>query len=163
MHVTVVCSGNICRSPMAEVVLRDALAREGLGDRVTVDSAGTGAWHVGEGADERTVATLHRHGLDGSSHVAAQFAPEWFDEADLVLAADAGHLRALRALARTDEERGRVRLLRSFDPAAVAAGDVDLADPWYGDTEDFEGCYRDVRAAVPGVVAQVREALGASA
>ncbi|GAA1876865.1 low molecular weight protein-tyrosine-phosphatase [Lapillicoccus jejuensis] len=161
MHVTVVCSGNICRSPMAEVVLRSALAEEGLGDRVTVDSAGTGAWHVGEGADSRTVATLHRHGLDGSSHVAAQFEAGWFDEADLVLAADAGHLRALQALARSDEERSRVRLLRSFDPAAVAAGELDLADPWYGDTEDFEVCYRDVRGAVPGVVAFVREGLGA--
>lgn len=161
MHVTVVCSGNICRSPMAEVVLRDALAQEGMGDFVTVDSAGTGAWHVGEGADERTVATLHRHGLDGSSHVAAQFEASWFDEADLVLAADAGHERALRTLARDDADRGKVRLLRSFDPAAVAAGELDLADPWYGDSEDFEVCYRDVRGAVPGVVAHLREALGA--
>ncbi len=159
LHVTFVCSGNICRSPMGDVVLRDLLAEAGLAGQVTVDSAGTGSWHVGDGADPRTVQTLARHGYDGSRHVAQQFLPGWFDGRDLVLAADSGHRRTLAGLARTDDERARIRLLREFDPAAVASGDLETDDPWYGDTEDFERCYREVEAACRGLVVDLRARL----
>ena len=152
-RVTVVCTGNICRSPMGEVVLRDLLDEAGLGERVVVDSAGTQSYHVGDGADPRTVATLEGHGHDGSLHRASQFVASSFDGVDLVLAADSGHLRDLRRLARSDEERRRIRLFRSYDAAAVAAGDLEMADPWYGDSAEFEQCFAEVEAASRGVVA----------
>lgn len=144
---------------MGEVVLRDQLAAEGLGDRVEVWSAGTGDWHVGEPADRRALATLREHGHDGDRHRAKQFHPGDFADADLVLALDRSHLRTLTALARTDADRAKVRLLRSFDPLAVAAGLFDVKDPYFGDRADFEATYAAVEAANRGLVAHLRELL----
>lgn len=94
-RVCFVCTGNICRSPMAEWVLRARIAEAGLSDVVEVDSAGTGDWHVGDGADPRTVRVLARHGYP-SRHVARQFQPAELLRRDLVIALDHGHLRTLR-------------------------------------------------------------------
>jgi protein-tyrosine phosphatase len=94
-RVCFVCTGNICRSPMAEWVLRARIAEAGLSDLVVVDSAGTGDWHVGDGADPRTVRVLARHGYP-SRHVARQFEPSDLLRRDLVIALDHGHLRTLR-------------------------------------------------------------------
>src|SRR6478735_8635215 len=148
-HVTVVCTGNICRSPMGEVILRDLFREAGLD--VTVDSAGTTRWEVGSPMDRRAVAELRRRGYDGSGHVARQFEPAWIPETDLVLAADAGHASVLRRWARTPQDAARIRLLREFDPAAVAAGTLDVDDPWYGDEDDFVRCFTEVEAACRGV------------
>ena len=158
MRVTVVCSGNICRSPMAEVVLRAALTEAGLAGAVEVDSAGTGDWHVGDRADARAVATLRAHGYDGSAHRARQFtAGSWSAGPHLVLAADRGHLRRLRALGGEAE----VRLVRSFDPALAGTDEhdpeLDLPDPYYDDS--FEDVMAMLLAATPGIVAYVRTRL----
>src|SRR5690606_28850721 len=102
-RVCFVCTGNICRSPMAESVFRTRVAEAGLEDLVEVDSAGTGGWHEGEGADPRTVAVLRENGY-GAAHTARQFDPSWFRRLDLVVALDAGHLRALRRLAPTERD-----------------------------------------------------------
>jgi protein-tyrosine phosphatase len=161
-RVLVVCSGNICRSPMAEFLLRAKFEEAGLGDRVVVDSAGTTSWEVGSPADRRTLAVLERMGhgdLGGTEHVARQVERSWLDERDLVLAADAGHQRDLHRLARTDEQRRKVRLLREFDPGAVAAGELEMDDPWYGDDASFEQTYAEIMAAADGVVEHVRHAL----
>ena len=154
-HVTVVCTGNICRSPMGEVILRDLFAEAGLGDAVTVDSAGTTRWEVGNPMDRRAMAELRRRGYDWSAHVARQFEPGWLAEADLVLAADAGHASVLRRWARTHEDVKKVRLLREFDPSAVAARTLEVDDPWYGDEEDFVRCFTEVEGACRGVVSWV--------
>jgi protein-tyrosine phosphatase len=151
-RVLFVCSGNICRSPMAEVVARHLLADAGLTKRVEVDSAGTGGWHVGEGADRRTVRALADHGYDGSGHRAREFEPDWFVERDLILVADRGHVRQLRAWAPDDAARDRIRLLRSFDADAVAAGTEEVDDPWYGGAADFERCLAEVEQACSGLV-----------
>jgi protein-tyrosine phosphatase len=159
LSVTFVCTGNICRSPIGEIVLRDRLAAAGLGDLVEVTSAGTGDWHVGEPADRRAQATLRRHGHNPDSHRARQFGPDDLAEADLVIALDRSHERTLRALARTDEDRAKVRLLRSFDPDAAAVGSMDVADPYFGTAADFEETYAVVTAASVGLVAHLRELL----
>ncbi|MEI2731960.1 MAG: low molecular weight protein-tyrosine-phosphatase [Dermatophilaceae bacterium] len=153
-RITVVCSGNICRSPMAEVILRQLLAETGRGD-VIVTSGGLGGWHVGDGADPRAVRMLRDHGYDGAAHRARQFRQDWFADHDLVLAADRGHLRALQAMARTEADLGKVRLLRSFDPRSAATGQDEVEDPYYGSRADFEQCLLDVEAACRGVVAYV--------
>lgn len=159
MRVTAVCSGNICRSPMAEVVLRAAVAQAGFGGQVQVDSAGTGSWHVGQHADPRALAILERHGLDGSGHRARQFSAAWFaDGRDLVLALDRGHLRALRAMTDDPGQRESVRLLRSFDPALAALAEddprLDVPDPYYDDS--FAAVLTMLQAAAPRVVEYVR-------
>ena len=157
--VSFVCTGNICRSPIGEVVLRNLLEREGLSDRVRVVSAGTGDWHVGGPADPRALSTLRRFGLDGDAHRAQQFVRDSFSEVDLVLALDRGHEEILRRLAPTEEDRAKVRLLRSFDPAAVAAGALEVDDPYFGEDADFVTTYEEVLPACEGVVAHLREEL----
>ncbi len=161
-RVTVVCTGNICRSPMGEFLLRERFADAGLQDQVVVDSAGTHSWEVGNPADPRTLAVLARNGhedLGGAAHVARRFEQSWFDEVDLVLAADAGHAGELARLARTDEQRAKVRMFRSFDPASAEQGDLDMDDPWFGDDRSFDRTYAEVTAAADGVVAHVRRLL----
>jgi protein-tyrosine phosphatase len=161
-RITVVCTGNICRSPMGEFVLRERFEAAGLGDRVVVDSAGTHSWEVGNPADPRTLAVLARNGhgdLGGTQHVARRFERAWFDEVDLVLAADRGHYRELTKLARGDAQRDKVRMFRSFDPVAAGDDDLDMDDPWYGDDSSFDQTYAEVVAAADGVVEHVRQQL----
>lgn len=157
-RVTFVCTGNICRSPMAEHVLRGRLGREGLGARVEVDSSGTGGWHVGDPADHRTVRVLRRHGYT-SGHRARRFKPEWFDNYDLVLALDTGHLQQLRRLARGPQDTAKLRLLRSYDPAAGTR--LDVPDPYYGDDSDFEHVLELLESAMPRLIQDIRAAVDA--
>ena len=151
-----VCSGNICRSPIAEVVMRRLVDEAGLSGVVEVDSAGTGDWHVGDPADRRAVTALRNGGYDGRAHRARVFEPGWLDDRDLVLALDRGHLRELRALARTDAARDRVRLLRSFDPTAAEGAEV--ADPYFGEARDFAEVLEQVERACRGLLDAVAHA-----
>jgi len=128
-RIAVVCLGNICRSPMAQVVLAERLERAGPSDRVSVDSAGTGDWHVGNRMDSRAAAVLEANGYDGSPHRAAQFTSDRAEDYDLVLAMDAGNLEDLRGLGVGE----RLRLFRDFDPA----GPGDVPDPYYGGDPGF--------------------------
>ncbi|MFE0256577.1 low molecular weight protein-tyrosine-phosphatase [Streptomyces sp. NPDC059010] len=153
-RVCFVCTGNICRSPMAESVFRARVEEAGLGGLVEVDSAGTGGWHEGDPADPRTVSVLEEHGYD-SDHAARQFQQSWFARLDLVIALDTGHLKALRRLAPSPEDAAKVRLLRSYDPAA--GDDPDVPDPYYGGLDGFEECLEMVEAASTDLLAAVRE------
>ncbi|MFB9253097.1 low molecular weight protein-tyrosine-phosphatase [Sphaerisporangium melleum] len=147
-HVCLVCMGNICRSPMAEVVLRRVLDDHGLSGEVVVDSAGTGGWHAGMPMDERALSTLSSRGYDGSTHRARQFERAWFGERDLVLAMDGDNLRELRRLAPASAD---LRLFRSFDPAAPAGAEVP--DPYYGGIDGFLDVLTMVEAAAQGLAA----------
>lgn len=161
LTVTFVCTGNICRSPIGEVVLREKLAQAGIGeDRVRVTSSGTGDWHVGHQADPRALKALDDHGYDGSAHRASQFDPAQWPELDLVLALDDTHVRALRRLASDDADRAKIKLVKEFDRAAVAQGDREIEDPYYGGPRDFDRVIREVEAAMPGLVAEVQSRIG---
>lgn len=148
LHITFVCTGNICRSPMAEKILLGRLAAEGLDARVRVTSAGTEDWHVGKEADERTNRVLVGHGYP-TGHSAAHLGADHLG-ADLVVALDTGHDRALAQLGVPTERR---RLLRSFDPDAD--GD-SVPDPYYGDFTGFELVREQIEAALPGLLDWVR-------
>lgn len=135
-RICFVCTGNICRSPMAETVFRDLVKKAGYEGVVTVMSAGTGDWHVGEPSDERTMTALTEHGYDGSRHRAKQFNPEWFDNLDLVVVFDRSQERILRAWATSDADRGKVQMLLSFD--GEQAEQIDVPDPYYSDAALFD-------------------------
>ncbi|UTI64021.1 low molecular weight phosphotyrosine protein phosphatase [Paraconexibacter antarcticus] len=152
-----VCMGNICRSPTAEAVMRQRLEGVGLAGEVEVDSAGTGAWHVGRPPDERSAAAAARRGVTLSG-AARQVRDADFADFDLLLCADGANVRELLArLAPDDPARARVRRLREFDPAAVARGDLDVPDPYYGGPRGFDDVLDLVTAACDGLLAAVRD------
>lgn len=153
LHVTFVCTGNICRSVMAEKMFADQLRRRGLADAVRVTSAGTGNWHVGECADGRATDVLRAHGYS-TDHRAARVDEDHL-AADLVVALGRNHLRMLRELG-VDQER--VRMLRSFDPRSGAHA-LDVDDPYYGDAQDFEDVFAVIEASLPGLHAWVDDRL----
>jgi protein-tyrosine phosphatase len=130
--VALVCLGNICRSPMADVVLQDRLARAGLGDRVSVASCGTGDWHVGNRMDSRAATTLTAAGYDATRHRAQQLDPAWFDRFDLLLAMDRSNLDDVLASTTAPE---RAMLFRSFDPLDPGG---EVPDPYYGGDNGFQ-------------------------
>jgi protein-tyrosine phosphatase len=150
MRLLFVCSGNICRSPTAEAVMRRLVAERGLD--VEVDSAGIGGWHVGEPPDARSAAAAARRGVVLAG-AARQIRARDFDEFDLLLAADRTHERDLRRLAPDAEAAAKVRLLREFDPACD--GDVDLPDPYYGGVDGFEEVLDLVEAACAGLLDEI--------
>jgi protein-tyrosine phosphatase len=132
-RVSFVCSGNICRSPMAGVVFAQIAADAGLADRFQVESAGTGDWHVGEPADERTIAALAARGYDGSRHRARQFDPDRFPDLDLVVALDRSHERRMRS--------------------------ADVPDPYYADRHEFDRVLSTVERACRALFHQLEPAV----
>ena len=150
LTVVFVCTGNICRSPIAEKVFVHELEHAGLADTVHVSSAGTGGWHIGSPADERAAALLRAEGYP-FEHAARQVDAEQLG-ADLLVALDNSHRRALRSMV---PEPDRVRLLRSFDPDSPPGAEVP--DPYYGSDDGFAEVLKMIRAAMPGMLEWVRE------
>jgi protein-tyrosine phosphatase len=134
IEVLVVCTGNICRSPTGEGVLRHMVRARGLEDRVRIRSAGTHDYHVGEGPDPRTARHAMQRGYDLSSQRAAQVQAADFLAYDYILAMDRGHLRILRAMAPAG---GKARLGMFLEASARWKGE-DVPDPYYGGAEGFE-------------------------
>lgn len=136
MRLLFVCSGNICRSPLAEAAFAALARAEGHAARFEVDSAGTHGWHAGERADPRAIEVGAAHGVPVESRARA-VRPSDFREFDLILAMDRGHLSELRGRCPA-ELRHKVRLMRAYDfPGAPP----DVPDPYYGDLSDFEAVY----------------------
>ena len=164
-RICLVCLGNICRSPMAEVVLRTELQRAGLADRVEVDSAGTGDWHVGEPMYGAARHELTRRGYDGSGHRARQIQRSWLARYDLVLAMDRRNLADLRRLDPEAFAQSRIRLLRLFDPGLAPADAChdEVPDPYGGGPEDFGLAFDLIEAAAQGLTAQLAALVGVRA
>ncbi len=152
--VLMVCTGNICRSPTADGLLRHELARAGLGDRVRVDSAGTHDYHVGDPPDPRSCATARAYGVDLGSLRARQVAKHDFADFDLILAMDDGHL-ALLQQACPPQYRHKVNLYLDYAPQF---GRV-VPDPYYGGQDGFEAVYRMCAAASRALVEDIRSRL----
>ena len=145
-----VCSGNICRSPSMEVVIRHYFPGVDHG------SSGTGNWHVGQGASPEAVATWEDRGYQ-HDHRAQQFHPGFFEEFDLILVADSGHMKAVRALAPNDDALAKIHYLREFD--LEADGDEDLADPYYGTRKDYEEVFDIIERSVGELHRRLQENL----
>lgn len=156
MRVALVCLGNICRSPTAEVVLNARLAAAGLAAEITAESCGTGDWHVGEPMDPRTAAVLDGAGYDASRHRARTFGPGWFEH-DLILTMDsANHAEVLDRL--PADRHDRVHLFRTWDPEVSGPGVGgnpvrDVPDPWYGGPQGFLDVLAIVERTCDGLVA----------
>jgi low molecular weight protein-tyrosine phosphatase len=151
-RVAFVCTGNICRSPMAQAITESLLEERGV-TGVEVDSFGFDRWHVGQEADPRAMQTLRAHGLD-LKHKARTITPEDIADRDLILAIDRGHEGDLRALANTVEDGAKVRLLRSYDPDADSP---DVPDPYYGGSEGFERVFTMLQTACRGLVEELAQ------
>ena len=149
MNVLAVCLGNICRSPAAEAAIIEATAAAGVD--IEVDSAGTGAYHVGERPDRR----MREAGSDVGLHIngsARQFEPADFDRFDLIVVMDRSNLRDVLGQAPDEDAAARVRLFRSFDPDA---DDLEVPDPYYGGPDGFRDVIAMVRRAAAGLVEQI--------
>ena len=154
VRVCFVCLGNICRSPLAHGVFEDLVARQGLAEKILTDSAGTGAWHVGEPADSRMSATAMKKGIILKSR-ARQFMPGDFKRFDLVLAMDLVNLDGLKALCSTAEAGEKLKLFRSFDPDQGSGQDVP--DPYYGGNTGFDTVFHIVNRTCPNILEYVKK------
>lgn len=154
-RVALVCLGNICRSPIADIVVNALLVEEGLAGRIEVTSCGTGTWHVGEAMDPRAAAVLAGSGYDGTRHRARHFGPDWHDH-DLVLVMDRSNLADVLAELPADRH-DRVRLFRSYDPDAGPdpAAVPDVPDPFYGGPEGFDEVLAIVERTARGLVREL--------
>ena len=154
MRILFVCLGNICRSPTAEAVMRAITDAAPPSEPLELDSAGTGAWHVGERPDARAAAAAARRSirLEGT---ARQVTARDFKRFDLLVAMDRSNRDELRALAPDTEAAARVRLLREYDPASAASGELDVPDPYYGGPSGFDDVLDIVTAACRGLAAEI--------
>lgn len=153
-RVALVCLGNICRSPMAHVVLDDRLRRAGLDDLVEVSSSGTGGWHEGEPMDPRAAAVLTDAGYDATRHRARTFSTDWYAEHDLLLAMDRSNLADMTDQAPTVAQQSQVRMFRAFDPEA-AEHDDEVPDPWYGGDAGFRHVLTMIERTTDALVARL--------
>jgi low molecular weight protein-tyrosine phosphatase len=155
-----VCLGNICRSPTAEGVMRALVREAGLEQRIELDSAGTGGWHVGESPDARATEAAGRRGiaLDGA---ARKVRPRDFEEFDLILAMDHSNLRDLQRMAPDEQARQKVRLLREWGRAGSQSdGDLDVPDPYYGGPGGFDEVLDLVQASCASLLQQLQPTPG---
>ncbi|MBD2761639.1 low molecular weight phosphotyrosine protein phosphatase [Kocuria sp. cx-455] len=156
--IVTVCTGNICRSPMAQALLIAELSAAGLQDRVSVFSAGISDEEHGNPVDSRAVTVLARNDLELPDHQAHRITDDELRDADLVLAMTAAHQAELRRRL-GDEQAEQVRLMRSFGTGNRNDNDLDIADPWYGGADDFDLAWEQIHAAAPHVVSEVSQRL----
>ena len=149
-RVLFVCLGNICRSPLAEGVMRHLVEEHGLEDRIEVDSAGTGAWHVGESPDPRSMEVAARNGVSLDGQAARKVRPSDFRHFTRVMAMDGAILRDLQGLAPPDA-RAEIRLLREYDPQ----GPGDVPDPYYGGADGFDRVYEMVERSCRALLEEI--------
>jgi len=146
--------GNICRSPSAEGVMAHLVAGAGLGDQISIDSAGTADYHVGEQADPRSRKAALRRGVELSS-CGRQLELADFERFDLILAMDHQNLADILSLAPDEDAAEKARLLREYDSESVAAGEMDVPDPYYGDGDGFENVLDILERACRGLLEEV--------
>lgn len=149
----IICTGNICRSPSAEGVLRQHLEEAGLGERVRLDSAGTGGWHVGDPPSRRAVVAAAERGYDLTSLRARQFRMSDFHDFEVIFGMDEGHMDFL---ARSRPGNSENRLHRFMDFAAENKG-IEVLDPYYGDERDYAYALDLIEEGAAGIVRALRD------
>ena len=153
-RICFVCLGNICRSPTAEGIMHHLVNEKGWSDRIHIDSAGTGNWHVGKPADERARATAQGHGIELLSR-ARQFQPSDFDNFDYLVVMDQRNRSNVLDMAPDDAAKAKVRMMRSFD--AQSPADADVPDPYHAGEEGFEQVFQICKSACEGLLKHIEE------
>lgn len=153
MRVLMVCAGNICRSPAAEVAVREEARAAGID--LGVDSAGTGSWHVGQAPHPEMVEVGRQEGLEISGR-ARKVGPSDFDRFDVILVMDRANLRDVLELAPSLEDKAKVRLFRTYDPSSE---EDEVPDPYGGPTEDYENSLAIIRRAAKGFIESLQASL----
>jgi protein-tyrosine phosphatase len=157
--ISVICLGNICRSPIGEVVLRDRLAKSGLD--ISVSSGGTGSWHIGENANPRTIQVLEENDYR-INHTAKQVVKNWFEQHDLFLAMDLSNRENLIKIAGKNNQH-KVLMYRWFDESLnhlpIDHPDLEVPDPYYGELNDFKNVLSMIELAADGFVKKIKQGL----
>ncbi len=143
-----VCSGNICRSPIAHAVVEERIRSAGLQKSISLESSGTTSYHLGDDVDRRARAELARHGIR-FRHRARLFRPADLDEYDLILTMDRGNYRSVLRLA-DERQREKVRMFRTYDPEG--GEDAEVPDPYYGATDGFGRVYEIIDRSADALV-----------
>ncbi len=146
-----VCLGNICRSPLAEGLVIHHAKQQGILDRLEIDSAGTGAWHIGNPPDSRSIAVAEKHGVDISGQKARKIKQDDFDLYDYLFAMDKSNLADLRSLS-PDEHHGKIRLFTHYGEGQK---DQEVPDPYYDD--GFDDVYAMIDHAAEQLVLHLKE------
>lgn len=150
IRILFVCHGNICRSPMAEFIMKDLIREKGLDSMFYVESCATSSEELGNDIYPPAKRTLDMHSVAYSEHRARRMTPDDYDRFDMIIAMDSNNLRNMRGFVGSDPKK-KVSLMMSF-----AGRSCDVADPWY--SGDFERTYRDLLEACNGLLtAVVRE------
>lgn len=150
VKILFVCHGNICRSPMAEFVMKDLVTKAGLSDRFRISSAATSTEEIGNPVHRGTRSVLARHGIPYSDHRARRVVASDYESYDIIVGMDDANMRSLKRVFNDDPDR---KLHKFLEFAGLSR---DVADPWY--TGDFETTYQDVTAGCEGILAFVRKA-----
>lgn len=150
MKILMVCLGNICRSPMAEGIMRDKAAAAEI--EIETDSAGTGDYHIGESPDHRAVAAMKKRGHDITDLRARQFQVQDFDDFDLIYAMDASNYGNILSLARNDNDRGKLKLILN---ESQPNRDMEVPDPYFGGDEGFDRVYKMLDAACDAALKRI--------
>lgn len=151
MKILFVCTGNICRSPLADAVLRHKVALAGLSEKIEVDSAGTHGYHVGERPDPRTLKIAAQMGVPTQGIYARHVKNEDFEDFDLILGMDSGHVRLLKQ-ASPIHYHPKIHLFLEYSGVGIE----DVADPYYGDLSDFSNCYDVVDAGIEKLMQKLK-------
>ena len=152
IRVHFVCMGNICRSPLAEGVLRHQAREAGVLDHLEIASSGTGAWHVGQPPDRRMAQTAQKHGVSLDGQTADQFSFGDLSYYDYIFAMDSDNLAHIKHLDMQDKYADKIALFRSHDPEP---GDMQVPDPYYGGAQGFENVYRIVERTCAQILEMV--------
>lgn len=160
VSICFVCLGNICRSPTAEGVMRRLVEEARLAERILIDSAGTGDWHIGQPPDDRAQHAAGLRGYELAALRGRQIAAADFERFDLLIAMDDKNVAALRQICAT-EQRDKIRLLMEFVPEADGRwrGAREVVDPYFGGAEGFEQVLDQCEAACRGLIAALRPQL----
>ena len=144
LKILMVCLGNICRSPLAEGIMRSKLTKE-----YYIDSAGTGGWHAGEAPDKRSIQTARNHGIDISKQSARKFTITDFDSFDIIYVMDQSNYKDVINLAPNGAAKSKVQLLLD--------NSKEVPDPYYGTLEDFEQAYQLLNQACEAIARKLKQ------
>lgn len=151
MKVLFVCLGNICRSPLAEGIMKSKIESAGFGETLTIDSCGTSNYHIGDKPDVRTRSNAKMNGVE-LSHLGRQLTIEDLVEFDYILAMDRSNYHNILKLRNADKHSSKIKLMREFDPEP---GD-EVPDPYYGGEQGFQDVFDILNRSVDGFITHLK-------